>query len=254
MSDKVDRLVEVLEFILQTPEQAATLSEIVNAVDKPLSSTHDLLRSMVSTGLLEVDASKRYHTGPVLIRLAIRAIDQVDIVATARPYLDRLVREVGHDAYLAIRAGDAVSYVARCAGTYRAGLDIKLGEPVPLHSSAVGKLYAALSPDLEARVMAAPLTPLTPQTMVDPARLAQEFQEIRDRDTSISIEETITGIIGFGAPVRDTAGRLIAAVHISAFKDNLAEDDIPRNEQAARRCAADIQQALAADTLKEALA
>ncbi len=254
MSDKVDRLVRVLDFLLQAPGQTATLSEVVSAVGKPLSSTHDLLRAMVASGLLAVDAGKRYRTGPVLMRLAIRAIDRVDIVAAARPHLDQLVRAVGHDTYLAIRAGDTVSYVSRRAGTYRAGLDIKLGEPVPLHASAVGKLFAALHPDLEERVLGGPLAPLTPRTIVDRARLTEEFSEIRQRDTSISIEETITGIVGFGAPVRDAAGRLIAAVHVSAFKDNLADDDIPRIEQATRACVADIEQSLTAATLAEALA
>jgi IclR family acetate operon transcriptional repressor len=247
VSDKVDRLVAVLDFLLQTPGQTATLSEIVNAVRRPLSSTHDLLQAMVASGLLQVEAGKRYHPGPV------QALDQVDVVATARPHLDRLVREVGHDAYLAIRAGDTVSYVARCAGTYRAGLDIKLGEPVPLHSSAVGKLFSAMHPDLGERVLSRPLRRLTPRTIVDAAQLQSEFQEIRERGTSLSAEETITGIVGFSAPVQDAAGRLIAAVHISAFKDNLADDDVPRIEEAARRCAADIQLALRAGTLTEAL-
>lgn len=252
MSDKVESLVDVLDVVLQAPGQTATLSEVVTAVGRPLSSTHDLLRAMVASGLLEVTAGKRYHTGPVLLRLAIRAIDQVDIVATSQPHLDQLVRSVGHDAYLAIRAGGTVSYVARCAGTYRAGVDIKLGEPVPLHSSAVGKLFAALHPDLEARVLGEPLAALTPRTIVDPVRLSEEFREIRQRDTSISVEETITGIVGFGAPVRDAAGRLVAAVHISAFKDNLAEDDAPRIEQATRACAANIERALTSTTLAEA--
>jgi IclR family acetate operon transcriptional repressor len=254
VSDKVKRLVEVLDFLLQAPGQTATLSEVVTAVGKPLSSTHDLLRAMVGSGLLEIDAAKRYRTGPVLVRLAILAIDQVDIVATARPHLDRLVRDVGHDAYLAVRAGDTVSYVARCAGTYRAGLDIKLGEPVPLHSSAVGKLFTAFFPDLEARVTTGPLPALTPQTIVDTARLVAEMREIRERDSSLSIEETITGIVGFAAPVRDATGRLVAAVHISAFKDNLAPDDVPRIDQAARECARDIERALTGATLTEALA
>jgi IclR family acetate operon transcriptional repressor len=253
MSDKVDRLVGVLDFLLQTPGQTATLSEIVNAVRRPLSSTHDLLQAMVASGLLQVEAGKRYHPGPVLRRLAVQALDQVDVVATARPHLDRLVREVGHDAYLAIRAGDTVSYVARCAGTYRAGLDIKLGEPVPLHSSAVGKLFSAMHPDLGERVLSRPLRRLTPRTIVDAAQLQSEFREIRERGTSLSAEETITGIVGFSAPVQDAAGRLIAAVHISAFKDNLADDDVPRIEEATRRCAADIQRALRAGTLTEAL-
>jgi IclR family acetate operon transcriptional repressor len=254
VSDKVERLVKVLDFLLQAPTHTATLSEIVAGVDEPLSSTHDLLRAMVRSGLIEVDAAKRYHTGPALMRLAIGAIDRVDIVATARTHLDRLVRSVGHDAYLAIRAGDTVSYVSRCAGTYRAGLDIRLGEPVPLHSSAVGKLFAALHPDLESRVLSRALPQLTQHTIIDPDRLAEEFRDIRARGSSISIEETISGIVGFGAPVHDATGRLVAAVHISAFKDNLAEDDIPRIELATLACASDIQQALSATTLTKALA
>ena len=107
---------------------------------------------------------------------------------------------------------------------------------------------------LEARVMAGPRPALTPQTITDPDRLAAELGEIRERDTSISIEETITGIVGFGAPVRDATGRLLAAVHISAFKDNLAEDDVPRIEQATREAALDIQRALSASALHEVLA
>lgn len=254
MSDKVERLVKVLDFLLHTPGGTATLSEIAAAVEQPLSSTHDLLRAMVGSGLLEVDGSKRYRTGLALMRLAMAALDQTDIVPTARPHLDRLVREVGHDVYLAIRSGDMVSYVSRCVGTYRAGLDIKLGEAVPLHSSAVGKLFAAFHPDLEARVLARPLPRLTPHTVTDPELLAEEFRRIRERGTSLSTEETISGIVGFAAPVHDSTGQLVAAVHISAFRDNLAADDIPRIELASRNCAADIQQALGTTTLTKVLA
>jgi IclR family acetate operon transcriptional repressor len=253
VSDKVDRLVGVLSFVLQTPGQAATLSEIVNAVHQPLSSTHDLLRAMVAGGLLEVDAGKRYHPGPVLLRLALQALDQVDIVATSRPHLEELVRKVGHDAYLAIRSGDTVSYVARRPGTYRAALDIRLGEPVPLHSSAVGKLFCAFHTDLGQRMLAGPLPSLTPHTIVDAGQLGRELDEIRERGISISVEETITGIVGFGAPVHDTTGRMLAAVHISAFKDNLAADDTPRIDEAVRRCAAHIERALRSGSLTEAL-
>jgi len=208
---------------------------------------------MVASGLLEVDVAKRYRCGPVLMRLARAAIDQVDVVATARPHLDQLVKAVGHDAYLAIRVGDSVSYVARRAGTYRASLDIKLGEPVPLHASAVGKLFAALHPDLERQVLAQPLPPLTSHTIVDHEQLAVEFHEIRERGTALSLESTISGIVGFAAPVRDATGRLVAAVHVSAFKDNLADDDIPRIDLATRACADDVQRALDIHSLTKAL-
>jgi DNA-binding IclR family transcriptional regulator len=253
VADKVSRLVEILDLLLQAPGHSATLSEIVSNTDAPLSSTHDLLRSMVASGLVDVDAAKRYRGGPVLLRLGLAAIDQVDVVATARPHLDQLVRSVSHDAYLAVRAGDSVSYVARRAGTYRAGLDIKLGEPVPLHASAVGKLFAALQPDLESWVLSRPLPQLTAHTITDHARLAEEFREIRERGTALSLEGTISGIIGFAAPVYDASGRLVAAVHVSAFKDNLADDDIPRIDLATRACADDVQHSLNAHYLAKAL-
>ena len=253
MSDKVERLVRVLDFLLGTREHTATLSEVASAIEQPLSSTHDLLRSMVASGLLDVDPSKRYHHGPVLMRLARAALDMVDVVATAKPHLDELVGAMGHDAYLAIRAGEQVTYASRCASTYRAGLDIRLGEPVPLHSSAVGKLFAALQPDLERRVLSRSLVPLTPHTIVDPERLVTELEAIRERGTALSMEETITGIIGLAAPVRDTAGRLVAAVHVSAFKDNLAPGDVPRIEEAMVACAVDIQEALGSTTLTKVL-
>jgi IclR family acetate operon transcriptional repressor len=254
VSSKVDRLVEVMDHVLQQPGQAATLSQIASAVGHPMSSTHDLLRAMVAAGLLEVDAAKQYRTGPVMLRLAVSAIDQVDIAATARRHLDHLVGEVSHDAYLAIRAGDTVSYVARVAGRHRAGLDIRLGEPVPLHCSAVGKLYAALHPDLERLVMRRKLRALTPLTITDPVALAEELERIRERDLALSMEETISGIVGFAAPVRDADRRVVAGVHVSAFKDNLAEGDIPRIARAAQQCAADIEEALRATSLTKVMA
>lgn len=253
MSDKVERLVRVLDFLLRAPGHTATLSEVASAVEQPLSSTHDLLRSMVASGLLEVDRGKRYRHGPVLLRLALAAVDSVDIVATARPHLDKLVSSVGHDAYLALRTGDRVTYASRCASTYRAGLDIRLGEPVPLHSSAVGKLFAALQPELERQVLSRPLAPLTPHTIVEHDRLVTELEEIRERETALSMEETITGIVGFAAPVRDATDRLVAAVHVSAFKDNLARDDVSRIEAATVECAAEIEQALSSTTLTKVL-
>ena len=49
----------------------------ISGIDAPLSSTHDLLSAMAASGLVEVDAAKRYRCGPVLMRLARAAIEQL---------------------------------------------------------------------------------------------------------------------------------------------------------------------------------
>lgn len=251
MADKVERVVRVLDHVLGQHERGASLSAVAESLDGPLSSTHDLLRSMVAAGLLQVDAQKLYRTGPAFMRLAVAAVEQVDVVAAARPHLRQLVQEIGHDVYLAIRIGDDVTYVERFAGLQRAGLDIRLGDPVPLHSSAVGKLFAALSPDLAERALSGDLVALTPRTITSPESLRRELQVIRDREFALSIEETITGIIGFAAPVLDRDQRLVAAVHVSAFKDNLMNSDMADITRAASECAGVVRAALTSQPLAE---
>lgn len=225
--DKVARIVRVLDHVLAENRAGAALSQIADAVSGPLSSTHDLLRSMTVAGLLVVDDRKLYRTGPTFLRLAVSAIRHVDLLNAARPHLKRLVQSVGHDAYLAVRVGHTVTYVERLPGSRRAGLDIRLGDPVPLHSSAVGKLFAALDPGLTQVALSSDLVPLTAKTITTTSALRSELEVIRKRAFSMSMEETITGIIGFAAPVVDNSGDLIAAVHVSAFKDYLADADIP---------------------------
>lgn len=244
MTAKVERIVRVLDYVLGKNHSGAPLSEIATSVAGPLSSTHDLLRSMVEAGLLQIDSRKYYRTGPTFVRLAISAMEQVDVIAAARPHLKGLVQSIGHDAYLAVRVGNTVVYVERVPGLRRAGLDIRLGDPVPLHSSAVGKLFAALSSDLEAIALASDLEPFTPRTITSKTQLHQELVAIRERNFSMSQEETITGIIGFAAPVFDPISNLVAAVHVSAFKDYLSNADIPRVTREAKECAKAIQDSL----------
>lgn len=249
--DKVERIVRVLDYVLRRNPVGAPLSQIAESVSGPLSSTHDLLRSMVNAGLLSVDDRKLYRTGPAFVRLAVAAVEQVDVVNAARPHLKRLVQTIGHDAYLAVRIGNAVTYVERIPGLRRAGLDIRLGDPVPLHSSAVGKLFAAHDPELEKIAASSDLAALTPNTITSKSGLLAELEAIRERGFAMSMEETITGIIGFAAPVCDGHGDLVAAVHVSAFKDYLANADIPEVTRQTKRCAEAIHNLLTGHTAPE---
>lgn len=248
-SGKVDRLVAVLEYLLSGSGSGRQLSEIAARLSGPLSSTHDLLKSMVLAGLLQVDSRKAYRVGPTFTRLAMSAVNGIGIRAVADPYLHELARTVEYDTYLAVRSGFAVTYVERVATSRRAGLDIKLGEPVPLHSSAVGKLFTAFEPDLARTVLAGALERFTASTIISTTALERELHMIRERRFSISHQETISGVIGFAAPVWGRPGDLLAAVHVSAFKDSLMDSDYLRVEAEARRCAELISHALGAPPL-----
>ena len=225
--DKVERIAEVLEFVLSRKSAGVRMSDVCQVLDHPISSTHDLLRAMVKAELICVDEERTYRIGPRFIQLAFATGQSLDVRVLAHQHLEKLASNLGHDVYLAVRVGNGVTYVDRIPGQGRAAVDIRLGDPVPLHSSAAGKLYCAFSHDLEAATLKASMPPLTSHTITLREELAVEFATIRGQRYSISNEETISGIFGFAVPVWGAPGRLIAAVHVSAFRDLVSSQDKP---------------------------
>lgn len=73
-----------------------------------------------------------------------RYLRTFDIRTIARRHLLDQVKTIGDNVYLAMHVGKRIIYVDRCLGTQRVLLDIWLGEPLSLHSTATGKLAAAI--------------------------------------------------------------------------------------------------------------
>ena len=243
-TDKVQRLVEVLDLVLVRSSAGVRLSDIAQELQSPLSSTHDLLRSMTKAGLVAVDAERNYRIGPRFVQLALATGDSLDIRVLAHAHLEQLAAELNHDVYLAIRVDHAVTYVDRIPGRGRAAVDIRLGDPVPLHTSAAGKLYCAFSENLETIVLSGDLPALTSRSITSTIKFKPQLRLIRERGYAISNEETITGIVGFAVPVWAAPGRLVAAVHVSAFRDLISDADVPKIISTMQNCSHNIVRAM----------
>ena len=119
------------------------LTDITEALGLPVSSVHNMLQTMVSAEVASVSDDLRYSVGPRAVALALQTLQSLDIRTIARRPLQDLVKEIGDDVYLAMQVGKRVIYADRCLGTQHISLDIRLGEPLFLHSTATGKLFAA---------------------------------------------------------------------------------------------------------------
>ncbi len=220
------------------------LTEIKLALDLPVSSLHNILKTMVSAEVLTVDDELRYALGPRTVSLALRTVQSLDLRTLARKPLQDLAREVGDDVYLGMRVGRRVIYADRVLGNQRISLDIRLGEPLMLHCTATGKLFAAFDEALAAQVLAGKLPRLTASTLTDPRKLQKEFARIREAGHSRSDQEAMDGVVGYAVPIRDGTGSVVAAVHVSV----LATRATPAHERAmlpaARACALQIEKQL----------
>jgi DNA-binding IclR family transcriptional regulator len=237
------RTFDVLDLLVRHKD-GLRLTEIKDALDLPVSSVHNMLQTMVSADVASVDEDLRYSIGPRAVALALRTVHSLDIRSLARRPLQDLARAIGDDVYLGLRLGKRVIYADRCLGTQRISLDIRLGEPLFLHSTATGKLFAAFDPKLAAQALVDRLPKLTSHTITDAKELAEEYGRIRATGISKSDEESMEGVIGYAIPIRDASGQLAAAVHCSVLTNRATKAHERKLLTSARECADQIERLL----------
>lgn len=220
------------------------LTEIKDALSLPVSSVHNMLQTMVAAEMLSVSEDLQYSIGPRAVGIALAITASLDIRTLARRHLQELAKAIGDDVYLAMNLGQRVFYADRCVGTQRVSLDIRLGESLALHCTATGKLFAANDARLSQRALASPLHRLTRNTITDATALEAEFQRIRERGYSKSLEETIEGIVGYAVPIRQAAGGMAAAIHVSVIGGRATKPHERKLIEAARRCAEQVERSL----------
>jgi DNA-binding IclR family transcriptional regulator len=96
-------------------------------------------------------------------------------------------------------------------------MHVTVGGKVPVHCSALGKAILALLPEKEVDMILRKhgLKANTRHTITRRAELKAELAHIRTSGFAIDDQEIEDGLKCVGAPVRDSSGRVIAAVSIA---------------------------------------
>lgn len=241
--DRYLRSFDVLNLLVQHKD-GLRLTEIKEALGLPVSSMHNMLQTMVSAEVATVSDDLRYSVGPRAVALALRTLQSLDIRTIARRPLQDLVKEIGDDVYLAMHVGKRVFYADRSLGTQRISLDIRLGEPLFLHSTATGKLFAAYNAKLRAQALAGRLRKMTPATITDAGELEREFKRIQSLGYAKSAEESVEGIVGYAVPIQDATGSIAAAIHASVLSKRATKVHERKLLGAMRECAAHVERQL----------
>lgn len=223
---RILRIFKLLDYLTDYPD-GRSLSEVARHFDLPLSSTHDLLQTMAEARVLCAEG-KRYSLGPLALSLGVRLSEGLDVRRLARPHLTELVERIEDDVYLAVASAGTVMYVDHYPGMRRVSVTIRLGQRLYLHSTATGKLYAALDPRLRKAALEGPLPKLTAYTTTDPKRLAEQLDEIREHEVSVTRQESFEGIVGVAVPVPDAGGKMQAAIHVSLLLSEALDERLPK--------------------------
>jgi DNA-binding IclR family transcriptional regulator len=214
-----DRSFAILEFVAGSGRPLSA-SEISEALSLPKPSTYRLLESLERAGFVARHGKlRRVSTGPRLTDLAFNVLKSSLTYAPRRQVLDALVKEVGETCNIGALDHTDVVYLDRVeAEHWPLRLQFKIGSKVPLHCTAIGKLFLAFMPEEKSRLILDKLDfdRYTPNTIMTRKALDAELQEIRKEGLSLDREEYIAGVVCIAAPILDRNRNIQAAVAIQA--------------------------------------
>ena len=238
----VEKAMEVL-FHLHASQGAQGVTAVGRALGLPKSSAHRLLTSLGRRGLVERDDRGRYSPGMALVALGLGVLEAQPIVVAAGPELESGAREIGDTFFLVAERAGELTVLAKAEGTGFLRASPQVGSTVPVHATAVGKLWLAF--DREAlQPLDANLVAYTDETLTGATELERAVERTRSSGTAESRDEWIEGLSVAAAPVF-AYGRLAAAVAVAVpsprFGAPRADRLAGRAQDAAERIAARLE-------------
>ncbi|MCG8544708.1 MAG: IclR family transcriptional regulator [Alphaproteobacteria bacterium] len=216
----VQRTFALLEMIV-SENRPMSLAQMAERLALPKPTVHRLASRLESEGLLAREPSgKQFTIGPRLNALAVDTLTASAQRAPRHAVLESLAEETGETCNLGMLDGNRVVYLDRVETHWPLRLQLSVGSHVPLHCSAMGKLFLShMAKRTRERIYAAgPLERYTEQTIVDTTALEAELETIKAEDVAINNQEYMIGLVGMAVPVPDPArdGRFTAALAIHA--------------------------------------
>jgi DNA-binding IclR family transcriptional regulator len=209
----VEKAVDLL-FHLQAAGEARGVTSLGRALGAPKSSVHRLLAALARRGLVEREAGGRYRLGVGLASLALGALAAEPVVLAARPVLAEEAAALGETVFLTAARGGRISVLDKVESAGLLRVAPRIGEPVPVHATAVGRLQLAFAPD-EVVLGPPPFEAFTPRTPVSPEALEREVARAREAGFAESVEEWISGLWALAVPLF-AGSRMVGALVVGA--------------------------------------
>ena len=194
------------------------LRDLAKAAGMSAAKAHRYLVSFQRLQLVVQDAaSTRYDLGPAALKLGLASLSRLDAVKLARERVTLLMENVGHTLALAVWGNRGPTIVHWEESPQAVTVNLRLGDVMPLLSSATGLCFAAHAPkEAIAAMLREEMTRAQKQGRTDvPTTMAQVrevLDDVRNRGASRVVDTLLPGIVGFCVPVFDSDGHMVLGV------------------------------------------
>jgi DNA-binding IclR family transcriptional regulator len=242
-SSSLTKAIDIIEATVH-PTAASTTAQLAAMLGLAKPTAHRLVGTLRELGFLQRDpGSGQLIEGNRLVALSLNVLASAARRGPRHSILDALAEKTGETANLGVMAAGQVVYVDRVETKWPLGLRFDAGSRVPIHCTALGKMFLSHMPERQRRkyLTTLPLTRYTENTHTDPESLERDLERIRADGVSFDNCEFMSGVVCLAVPVLGPDSRVVAGIAFSAPEARLTVEEarrhVPALMEAARKMA-----------------
>lgn len=206
----VDRAAGLLLAVMEA-RGPMTFTELQSSSELAKSTLSRMLSSLERHDLVARGDDGTVRPGGALTRYAHSRRPTDELIEAARPFMVSLSEATGEKINLAVLDGSEVEQISQIECTYLIG-GVNWGDQrIPLHASALGKVFLAFG----AEIPRGRLRKFSSRTITSKQHLHADLALTLDRGWAIADCELEEGLIAVAAPVFGSQGAVVGALSIS---------------------------------------
>jgi DNA-binding IclR family transcriptional regulator len=175
--------------------------------------------------------NKKFSIGPTAYHIGATYLSNFDETMQIRYILNRIAIQLKQSVGYSKLVGDKIINIIEIETYQPIKIGYRQGGYFPFNRGAYGKCIMAFyepREEMEQIIRRQVFEKKTINTITDHNKLLEEYSKIRDLGYAISDEENLYGVIGIGAPVKNSRGVVVGSIATAVVKTQVNEKYIER--------------------------
>jgi IclR family pca regulon transcriptional regulator len=209
-------------------QRELTVSQISAKTGFSRAAVRRCLYTLAKLGFAASDDSRHFHLRPRVLALGHSYISSMPLASMAQPILENVSHILHESCSIATLDRTDIVYIARANVTRIMSIDLVVGSRLPAFCTSMGRILMADLPaqKLDEFLARTEFKRYTERTVANAEKLRQILRLVQRNGYCIVDQELESGLRSMAVPIRDSAGRVVAALNVGAHAQRVSIQDL----------------------------
>jgi len=209
-------------------QRELTVSQISVKTGFSRAAARRCLYTLSKLGFAASDDSRYFHLTARVLALGHSYLASMPLAAMAQPILENVSHIVHESCSIATLDGMEIVYIARANVTRIMSIDLGVGSRLPAFCTSMGRILMADLPGekLDEFLSRVDFRRFTERTVPNVEKLRQILRTVQRNGYCIVDQELEAGLRSLAVPIKDSAGRVIAALNVGTHAQRVSLQDL----------------------------